>query len=252
MRVLLVQEFAAISRAFAKVVRPQHVNSSMPILRMPLLLPDRAAAPWSPILLTFLLAIASGLSPVEPVDDCQSVAGFFDPLVQRCRSCEEVDENARLVTAGTGPGPDLPCRCEPGFVQCLAGERCVAENEFTAMRSLECRKCPIGTTPSEKRKRCVKCPPNGDGEPTTASCTCPPGHAFVERNENGTDLIELRCMLCATNTLAAPEADPVSEAELLSRDDLSEDMGKDQSLKAELLSRDDLSEDMGKDQSLKD
>jgi len=155
--------------------------------------------------------------------DCTSQGLYFDPTVQRCLSCKDVNVNAELISPAAGAeqlGAAGQCACKRGFVQCAGGDTCTAgADAFKAEGIFECRACPSvegrQTAPSQDRSRCIACfEQDGNADSTLGfsdqwnDCLCPVGHALVERKETGEYLSAKICVRCAAGMAPGPSGQP--------------------------------------------
>jgi len=172
-------------------------------------------------LAVFVIAVLA-LPPLTPETECGETGDYFDSTLLRCGLCRDVDPRST-------PTEDVPrsCRCQPGLVQCGAGESCFArdptgspnqEVAVVASGPVRCLDCPQlstlvnQTAPTKDLRRCLQCHvgPTGDHTSTlgysqiAGDCVCPPGHALVERGEDGRYLTAKRCVRCAEDTLPGP------------------------------------------------
>mmetsp|Transcript_30065 Transcript_30065/g.55535 ORF Transcript_30065/g.55535 Transcript_30065/m.55535 type:complete len:1241 (-) Transcript_30065:47-3769(-) len=194
-----------------------------------------------------ILLLACGARVVGQIlasTECKLEGDYFDTMLQQCSKCADIDPRAVPTlpydvanSATTGSffiSAEIGfCKCAPGLVQCAGGEACLArstnspdqEEQFIAQAAIECRDCPFADAdgknlmaPTEDRRQCLPCHVGVAGDNSTtlgysaelADCMCPPGHALVERDVDGSYLNAKSCVLCAQDTFPGPQGESLA------------------------------------------
>eukprot|EP00347_Sterkiella_histriomuscorum_P018733 403344384 len=136
------------------------------------------------ILLTFTLTQSQ--VTIDPnIVSCSS-SFFYDTTQYKCVACPE-----NSIQDSTGRS----CVCKDGFIIDFP-------TRFDFKKT--CIKCPGTTAPSQDKKRCMNCQDPSFFNPLTQQCVCPANYITIDRDANGTDLANITCKLCDTNTYRGP------------------------------------------------
>mmetsp|Transcript_52478 Transcript_52478/g.94064 ORF Transcript_52478/g.94064 Transcript_52478/m.94064 type:complete len:1236 (+) Transcript_52478:88-3795(+) len=188
---------------------------------------------------------STDLPKVWPEKNCVANGLYFDATLQRCMSCETIDQSAVLaVGSSAGQEADITdiqkveelgsrqCKCSAGLVQCFGGDTCLAgsaaglsgsnaSSAFTAQGQFQCRACPNAANgqpmaPTQDKTSCLPCLVSASDPASTTGysdqwgdCLCPQGYALEERGQDGSYLPAKRCVKCSSGILSSSSTEQV-------------------------------------------